>query len=422
MAVDQQAPEHESWGPTARGGGRRGGRRPGRVALLSVLLLLLAFLLYVAGAVFYANARISRAPVEDLSPALRTPVHVLVVGSDSVEGLTREQRRELSVGSEGSRADTLFILTIGVRGSAMLAIPRDLQVTRCDGSTGRVNAAVAIGGPDCLVDTVSDLSGIPLSHYIEVNFLGFVDIVDAVGGVEVCLEEPIADSDAGIDLPAGCQVLEGPDALGYVRVRKIDDDLQRIRRQQEFMKGLASKLLSPGLVLNPPRFYGTAGEIGTALTADEGLGPFDLSRFGLGVAQMATGRIDAYTLPTVPSGSALVLEEAAASALFDEFRDGSILRGGSEGSVSPDEVELAVLNGTDVSGLAGRTAEGLEARGYTVDSVGNTEPVEQTTVLHPPGQEAAGRLVARDLGGVATSEDASVQIVTVVIGPDLADR
>jgi LCP family protein required for cell wall assembly len=421
MSVDQQAPEHDAWGPTARGGGRRGGRRPGRTALLTILLVLLAFLLYVAGAAFYANARISRAPVDDLSPALRTPVHVLVVGSDSMEGLTPEQRRELSVGSEGLRADTLFILTIGVRGSAMLAIPRDLQVTRCDGSTGRINAAIGIGGPDCLVETVADLSGIPLSHYIELNFLGFVNIVDAVGGVEVCLEEPIADDDAGIDLPAGCQVLEGPDALGYVRVRKIDDDLQRIQRQQQFMNGLASELMSPGFVLNPARLYGTAGEIGAALTADERLGPFDLSRFGLGVVHMATGRTEAYTLPTTPSGNELVLEEAGARALFDDFRDGSILRAGGEEPVSRDEVELAVLNGTEVGGLAGRTAEGLEAEGYTVSSVGNAEPVERTTVLHPPGEEAAARLVARDLGGVSLAEDDSVQIVTVVVGPDLAE-
>jgi LCP family protein required for cell wall assembly len=132
-------------------------------------------------------------------------------------------------------------MTIQGGRTALLAFPRDLLVTRCDGSTGRINVAEAIGGPSCLVQTVRELSGIDVQHYLRVTFGGFVDVVDAVGGVELCLEEPIDDRDAGIDLPAGCQVLEGPDALGYVRVRKIDDDLGRIQRQQRFLQALARR-------------------------------------------------------------------------------------------------------------------------------------------------------------------------------------
>jgi LCP family protein required for cell wall assembly len=284
------ATERETWGPELRGGRSPRRRSLTRTVLVTLLLVAALALAYGAGAALYASAQMDDVEVDDLAPALTSPIHVLVVGTDRREDMTEEQIRELHTGrAEGVRADTIFIMTIGWNATGLLAIPRDLQVTRCDGSVGRINAAIAIDGADCLAETVRSVSGIPISRYLEVDFLGFDDIVDAVGGVEMCLDEPIADADAGIDLPAGCQRLVGRDALGYVRVRKIDDDLQRIQRQQEFLKALADEIVSPSVILNPPRFYGTAGRVGAALTADDGTGPIDLARVGLGMRQLAAG-------------------------------------------------------------------------------------------------------------------------------------
>lgn len=422
------ATEQETWGPELRGGAsprRRSLLRTSLVALLAVVLVATA---YGTGAALYANARIDHVEAEGLAPAMTNPFHVLVVGTDSREGMTDEQIRELHTGrAEGVRADTLFVMTIGWNGTALLAFPRDLQVTRCDGSVGRINAALAVGGPECLIETVRSTSGIPISRYLEVSFLGFDEIVDAVGGVELCLDEPIADSDAGIDLPEGCQRLLGRDALGYVRVRKIDDDLQRIQRQQEFLRALADEIVSPSVILNPPRLYGTAGQIGEALTADDGTGPIDLARIGLGIRQLAAGRTVAHTVPTQPSGDVLALVEDEARVLFDRYRDGRVLdeAAGTEGP-TPADVELTVLNGAGVSGLAGRTADALEAAGFTVADIGNADPVDATVVRYPPGSRAEAELTADEIGRlagttVAISEDPSVERVTLVLGADAAD-
>ncbi|MDX1621682.1 MAG: LCP family protein, partial [Nitriliruptorales bacterium] len=212
------------WGPTQTGGRER---RPVRTTLKWLGIVLAVLAIYAIATAAYASSQIERVDVDGL---LRGggPLNLLVVGSDSRENLTPEERNELNTGSApGQRTDTIFVMQISGGDVALLAFPRDLYVERCDGSQGRINAAMAIGGPGCLVETVSQLSGIPIDDYLEVQFLGFRDIVNAVGGVEMCLDRAIQDDDAGIDLPAGCQVLDGRQALGYVRVRKIDSDLER---------------------------------------------------------------------------------------------------------------------------------------------------------------------------------------------------
>ncbi len=384
---------------------------------------MLVLALYGLGALFYASSRITREPVDGLASG--DVYHVLVTGSDSRENLTRQQQRQLNVGraTGGVRTDTIFVLSIKGGRAAMLAFPRDLFVTRCDGSQGRINAATGIGGESCLVETVSAVSGLPIRHAVQIDFRGFRDVVDAVGGVEVCLDRAIKDRDAGIDLPKGCQTLGGRDALGYVRVRKIDNDLERIKRQQQFLKALASEIATPSTVLNPFRLYGTAGAIGGALRADQGLSSVDLVRMGLGARGVANGRIAAETVPATDAfiGGASVLEvsQPEADALFERYRTGEVfeqLDGGA--TVAPEDVNLVVLNGTGVTGLAGTTAEELRGRGFTVDDVGDASTTQTTVVRYPPGQEAQARTVAAQApgGDVELQEDQGVDVVTLVLG------
>lgn len=409
------------WGPTQSGGRRRRPFRTVLKVLAIVVLLILAFGLLTA---FYASSQIERVDVDGLMRG-GGPLNILVVGSDSRENLTDEQRDELNTGSfEGERTDTIFVMQVSGGEVAMLAFPRDLSVERCDGSQGRINAAMAIGGPGCLVQTVTDLSGIPIDDYLEVQFLGFRDIVNAVGGVEICLDKPIADESAGIDLPAGCQVLDGNEALGYVRVRKIDSDLERIKRQQQFLGNLADEVTSPSTLLNPVRLWRTAGQVGSALVADEGLGIIDLGRIAWGLRGLAGGNAVMETVP-VTGGDVLELKEGEAEQVFAAFRDGSVL--GRETSIAPADVSVRVLNGAGVSGLAGQTGDALSAAGFDVVGVGNAEATEQTVVLYPSGQEDQARFLAEQFGQQAPVEPAveesgDVDVVTLVLGSDLAQN
>jgi LCP family protein required for cell wall assembly len=407
--------------PRTRPGRRR--RNPLRTIALYALIALLVVMLYGLGALLYASSRITRTPVDGLRHG--DVYHVLVTGSDSRADLTRQEQRQLNVGRDagGVRTDTIFVLSISGSRAAMLAFPRDLFVTRCDGTSGRINAATGIDGQGCLVRTVSELSGLPIRHTVEIDFRGFRDMVDAAGGVEVCLERPIKDRDAGIDLPGGCQELNGRDALGYVRVRKIDDDLQRIKRQQQFLRALAGEVAQPSTVLNPIRLYRTAGAAGGALRADDALSSVDLLRMAIGGRGVANGRIVAETVPAslafIGGASVLQVNQAAADDLFERFRTGAIFDEvpSSDRRVEPADVEVRVLNGSGVEGLAGRTAEALEAAGFVVVDVGNARATTTTVVRYPGDLEAEARTLADAApGDVQLEVDDGVDVVTLVLG------
>jgi LCP family protein required for cell wall assembly len=314
----------EGWGRTVERGGAARGRRIVRV--LTVVLVVL-----LVGLPAFVSWRLPRQEVTGLADSGR-PFHVLITGSDSRADLTPEERIALSTGGAGGeRMDTILVLSVSGTRAGILALPRDLMVERCDGSIGRINGATGISGPGCLVTTVSELTGLPIQHHLSLTFGGFRDVVDAVGGVRLCLDAPIADRSAGIDLPAGCQVLDGADALGFVRVRKIDNDLKRIERQQQFLKALARELLDPTLLVRPWRVVMIANGLSSALIADEELGIVDLWRLGIGLRSLAAGGAVTATVPADPGttsqgASILRVRTAEAATLFDAWRDGSALR------------------------------------------------------------------------------------------------
>jgi len=304
-------------------------RRPAFVRMVRAMTVLLAVLMVAAP--MLVLVLLPRQEVTNLSPAGRS-FNVLLVGSDSREGLSTEDRSELTTGSaSGNRSDTIMLMTVQGTRVGLLSFPRDLSVERCDGSVGRINGAVAIDGPGCLVDTVERLSGLDVHHHVTITFGGFRDVVDAVGGVELCLDDAIRDRSAGIDLPAGCQVLDGADALGYVRVRKIDSDFARIERQQQFLRALAQELLDPTLVVRPWRVVAITLGVSRAMVVDQRMGPVDLLRLAIGLRLLASGGAVSATVPsegyTSSSGAALQrVRQPDADALFAGFADGSALR------------------------------------------------------------------------------------------------
>src|SRR5699024_9321304 len=257
-----------------RGRPRRAGspRRPRRrLGIRRTLLLLLAlFLVIGGGTLLWADSQLQRTEaLQNYEGRVggTAGTNWLLVGSDSRAGLDQETADRLSAGmldeSEG-RTDSIILVHLPLVGKAtMISLPRDSFVNVPGYGENKINAAFALGGPALLQRTVEEATGLRIDHYAEVGFAGFANAVDGVGGIEMCLEEPLDDPMAGISLPAGCQDLDGPNALGYVRSRyaSAGGDLDRAGRQRQLLSALSKKMLSPGTLFNPFRLFPTVGGV-----------------------------------------------------------------------------------------------------------------------------------------------------------------
>lgn len=346
-----------SWPRTpADTGHRRKGRLRNRLlVVLGVLALLAAG---TAGAlIWYGDRQIKPVDVDTAipgdtdsdgavdQPELKDLRNVLLVGSDSRAGLTDRERKALGTGSfSGTRTDTIMLVQLEPRGdtAAMLSFPRDLLVTRCDGSQGRINGAFEIGeangvgGPNCLVQTVTEETGIPVHHYVQIDFEGFVDIVDTLGGVQMCLREPIVDAAANVDLGTGCQRLSGAEALGFARVRKIDSDFGRIARQQRLIRAIVRQTSSARVAADVPRLFRLARAVGGAVETDARLSIGAMRQIAYSFRGLDGGGVVSHVVPATDQmidGVAYVVADAEeAEDLFSAFRRG-------KAAAIPDDTE-----------------------------------------------------------------------------------
>ena len=238
----------------------RGPRRRHPIRRL-VLVLVLAWVAFMVGTPIYAwtIGNVVQTKPGGARPAEQPGTAVLLVGSDGREKLTEQQRGELGTGdTEGQRTDSMMLLYKPPSGkSAMISLPRDSWVNVPGHGKAKLNAAYAWGGAPLLIQTIESNTGIRIDGYLEVGFLGVVEAVDAVGGIEVCPEKAISDKDAHLELPAGCQNINGKTALGYVRMRKSDQtgDIGRMMRQREVIGKVAKKALNPLTLLNPVSYW-----------------------------------------------------------------------------------------------------------------------------------------------------------------------
>ena len=313
--------------PRAKTGAKRAGVTPGRVARWfgGFLVVLLAGLLVLMWLAWSRIDKVAAIP-EDHGEAVSEGEVYLLVGSDSREDLSAEERAELGTGStEGRRTDTIMFLYVPTDGRpALVSVPRDSVVDIPGRGENRVNAAYAFGGAPLLVETLEGATGVAIDDYVEIGFGGFASIVDALGGVEMCLDEAIQDDNAHIDLPAGCQTLDGPNALGFARARDFDPtaDLGRVERQRELIGSIASRALSPSTLLNPLRLTRTALAGGDALTVDEQTGPIDLLQFALGMRSVTGGGGDTLTVPLGRVGNTVDWDEENAGRLWAAMQSG----------------------------------------------------------------------------------------------------
>jgi LCP family protein required for cell wall assembly len=303
----------------------RWGRRLG-IALLVVLVLIL-------GVAVWVDLRLHRVDaLTDYAgrPAATPGVDWLIVGSDSREGLTPAERRRLGTGdAAGRRTDTMMLLHIPRGGGSptLVSLPRDSYVPIPGRGRNKLNAAYAFGGPKLLARTVEQVTGIRIDHYMEIGFDGFASVVDAVGGVRICVKEPMNDPNAALRLKAGCQVLNSRQALGYVRTRaSARGDLDRVQRQREFLGALMDKATSPGVLLNPFRNLRLVTSGTDAIAVDDGDHVWSLPRFAYAMRAVSGHGGIATTVPVAGTqtvsgaGSVVLWDRQKALALFEALK------------------------------------------------------------------------------------------------------
>ncbi|MDH6110812.1 LCP family protein required for cell wall assembly [Kitasatospora sp. MAP12-15] len=304
-----------STGYSRQGGAARSRRPRRRKIAVTVLALVTAVLATAVGTYFWADSKLNQQNVlasYDGRPPAGKGTNWLIVGSDSRDGLTDAQKTAMHTGTDsGKRSDSMMILHLGSNGNTLMSIPRDSWVpipSHLDTSgsgrtipatTSKINSAFNNGGGPLLVRTVETNTGIHIDHYAEIGFAGFAGIVDAVGGVDMCIPQAIQDQDSGLNLKAGCQTLNGTQSLAFVRQRHqmADQDLGRMRNQQKFLGALAHQAASPTTLLNPFTLYPLISSGLGTLIVDDNTGLTDLGSLFEAMKTVSGGSGKSITIP-----------------------------------------------------------------------------------------------------------------------------
>uniref|UniRef100_UPI00319E8B6A LCP family protein n=1 Tax=Nocardia sp. No.11 TaxID=3128861 RepID=UPI00319E8B6A len=246
----------------------------------------------------------------------------LLVGSDGRGDLSTEQEQELATGGDTGpeRTDTIMLVHIPSSGpTTMVSLPRDSYVSIPGHGKDKLNASFAFGGAPLLVQTVEEATGVRIDHYAQIGFGGFAGVVDALGGIEICLDEPIADPLAGLDLPAGCQELSGPEALGFVRTRATPRaDVDRMNHQRMFMSALLKKATSMGTLANPFALWPMATGVAGSLKVDDGDHIWNLAALGWAMrGDTVTTSVPIGGFDDTDVGNVLLWDKSKASGFFD---------------------------------------------------------------------------------------------------------
>jgi LCP family protein required for cell wall assembly len=383
-------------------------------------------------------------------------LNILLIGSDSRSGLTKAQEKNLHVGHDaGQRSDTMILIHFPANGGKadMVSLPRDSYVTipaHCNGGAtpkhgkcpkgvslipaqqNKLNAAYSFGGANLAVSTVEYNTGVPIQHYIEIDFLGFVNMVDKLGGVTVCNSQAINDPvhrvnggyvGSGLDIPAGKVTLNGTQALEYVRAREFDPaqgDLGRIQRQQKFMAAMLNKAESAGVLLDLPKLYSFLHAVASSLTTDSSLGKGEELSLARKLHSISPKQVNLFTVPLSntnylsPAGSAVLWDPVLSKRLFRDFRRdtsiNNVIRPGKL-TIPPSSIALKVLNATNRNGFAARAASDLSGLGFSISGTGNAPKGSSrsaTVVLYGPGREESARTVQAAVTGSVRKQDTSL--------------
>jgi LCP family protein required for cell wall assembly len=457
---------------------RRRERRPRWQRVLGYLCVVVALLLtagLIGGKVLYDNLDngLHREDLSQFTGTLppRTVVgaqNFLIMGSDSRQGKANQTLGGAGLADAGARSDTTILvhLSRGATSATMVSIPRDsyVQIPACHEPGGgtstpqmnKFNAAFSIGGPACTIKTVQSLTHIAIDHWVEIDFEGFVNMVNALGGIDVCLSKPIDDPvrkdpatggyiGSGLIAKAGTDHFDGRQALAFVRSRYAvadGSDLSRIKDQQTFLSAMIRKATSIGLLLDLPKLYSFLKAVVNSLTVDSGLHLTTLVNFAKNVHQLPPSKVKLLTVPLGDTTgyadiggyqeSVVRWAEPAADQLWTALRNDTPLTGsgpkprpssssGPKLTVPPSAITVNVLNATSQNGLAHTVAAKLAALGYTIGQVTDAPSTSATTYVQYGATRAqsAQTLAAAVNSGVPRQADSSLtDSVNLVIGND----
>jgi LCP family protein required for cell wall assembly len=345
----------------------------------------------------------------------------------------------------------MMVLHIPASGAppSVVSFPRDSWVTIPGHGQNKLNAAYPLGynaareagaperqaesaGINLTIRTIELLTGLHIDHYMQVDLLGFYRISEAIGGVRVCLKEAQnahtesggTRSYSGINLPKGWSVIKGEQALAFVRQRHglPHGDLDRIKRQQYFLRAAFAKITSAGMLLNPFKMHALLTAVGRSLLTDPSLNLISMAQQ---FASLTAGHVRFTTLPNdgpkliYPDGvetSIVVVNRAAIPAFIAQLEGKTDTALASAAPAPTSSVTVDVLNGTDIPRLAARDATALETFGFTTAAVDSAPPTAATTVEYPAGQERAAKAVLAVAPGAKAVETPSVHRVTLVLG------
>ncbi len=425
--------------------GARGRRTWPQRLLLSFNVVLVVVALAAAALLGYGYERAGSFPRVALSGVLAdqetTPgeaINVLLVGTDSADGLDPDDPVLVGRPDSNDLTDSIMILRIdpATNDAALLSIPRDLWVPIAGtDQENRINTAYSVGGAGALIETIDDFFGIPINHFVAVDFAGFQDVVGAIGGVEIYFRYPARDQASGLLVPeAGCQLLDPEQALAFSRSRRYenqidgrwvvdgDDDFGRVLRQQEFVRQAANRGVDRG-ARNPATLNALLGAVDGSLVLDDQLTNRQIIEIAQAFRLFNPDDLGGYTLRDYVSSemirgqSALVLREAEADSIIDLFRGERALE------ATPETVRLRVRNGSGAANQAWDVAESLRAADFVVrgsDNLGG-DPLNRTEVRYIPGQRHSAELLARYLiAEPLLIEDPSLTFIPIdlVIGTD----
>jgi len=294
-------------------------------------VVVVALLAAATASYFWVDSKLNRSVTLPAFSGTSAGQNWLIAGSDGRDGLTTKQIIALHVGFDFGTAnsDSLMLLHIGTGRPVLISIPRDSYVPIPGFGYNKINAALGFGGPSLLVRTVENVTGLRIDHFVEIGFAGLVTVVDEVGGVRICLPAALHDYDSGVNLKAGCQTLDGAQALAFVRDRHsfADEDLQRIQDQRAFLKALLDKATSPGVYLNPFTALPFASGAASAITLDKGTSLYDLIQAARALRDPLTGTVpiaDANYI-TANAGDAVQWNQTEALALFNALKNGQAI-------------------------------------------------------------------------------------------------
>jgi LCP family protein required for cell wall assembly len=425
-------------------------RSSGRLRrVLSVVAVVVSFSIVAASGVGYAlyryyDGRIPHLalPIDGDRPARvkGKALNFLLVGSDTRDGMTKEELRK--AGTEftpGRRSDTMILIHLSASREhvTLVSFPRDsyVEIPAHKGVAahfGKINTAFSAGGPVLAIKTIERLTNVRVDHYIEVNFAGFQRLVDAVDGVDVCLPVAAREPLSGINLPAGRSRVKGTQALAFVRQRHglPGGDLDRIKRQQQFMGALMQRATSLDVLLNPLRLKGFLDVASKSLQVDEDLEFGEMKSLALAMKGLDPRRVAFVTAPITGQDrkngqSVVMLDEVAGRQLYRAIaRDESLTKPPAavpkKLTVPPAAIRVTVLNGTGIARRAAGAADELRTVGFRVAGTGNADRAtyDKTVIRYAPGDEAAAATLAASLHGAKTEATGTGDTLTVVVGHD----